>query len=111
MGLRTGLQVAWEKEFRRVDCFCDSNTAIHLIMVDDIQYHQYAATIMQIREFIDRDWVVKFQHILRERNNNADFLAEKRAQHNENLVTLNAPPQEMNSMLLADASRVAFLSK
>ncbi|KAJ1425366.1 Reverse transcriptase-like [Sesbania bispinosa] len=83
--------------------------SIHLILVDDIQYHQYAGTIMQIRDFIGRDWVVKLQHILRESNSSADFLAKREAQQNENLVILNAPPQEKNFMLPTDASGVQFL--
>ncbi|KAJ1378408.1 Ribonuclease H-like superfamily [Sesbania bispinosa] len=39
LDLLMGLSVGWNKGFRRVDCFCDSNNDIHLIMVDDIQYH------------------------------------------------------------------------
>ncbi|KAJ1423785.1 Ribonuclease H-like superfamily [Sesbania bispinosa] len=56
MGLLIGLQVSWERGFRKVDCFYDSNNALHLISIDSIQFHQHATIIMHIRDLIQRDW-------------------------------------------------------
>ncbi|KAJ1378553.1 Ribonuclease H-like superfamily [Sesbania bispinosa] len=95
--------------FRKMEFFSDSTDAIRLILEDNITYHQYASTVMNIRDLIAKDWIINLKHILRENNNSADYLAKKGAHQYEALILLDIPRIEMNLMLFADASGVQFL--
>ncbi|MCI09046.1 ribonuclease H protein [Trifolium medium] len=58
MALLHGLELCWDKGFRRVICFSDSLQTVTLVKNGVSPYHQFANEIVSIRQLLDRDWSV-----------------------------------------------------
>ncbi|CAN0908809.1 Putative ribonuclease H protein At1g65750, partial [Linum grandiflorum] len=71
----TGLQIPWEGGYRRVRVQLDSCAAIQLLLGDGEFTHQHSSEVASFREILDRDWLIKVEHIYREGNRSADYLA------------------------------------
>ncbi|CAN1229009.1 Putative ribonuclease H protein At1g65750, partial [Linum grandiflorum] len=71
----TELQIAWERGYRRVQVQLDSRAAIQLLLGDSELTHQHSSEVASFREMLDRDWLIKVEHIYREGNRAADYLA------------------------------------
>ncbi|CAN0881249.1 Putative ribonuclease H protein At1g65750 [Linum grandiflorum] len=71
----TGLQIAWERGYRRVRVQLDSRAAFQLLLGDGELTHQHSSEVASFREMLDRDWLIKVEHIYREGNRAADYLA------------------------------------
>ncbi|CAN0919394.1 Putative ribonuclease H protein At1g65750 [Linum grandiflorum] len=69
-----GLQLAWERVYRKVRVQLDSQAAIQLLLVEREITHQYSSEVLSFHEMLERDWVVKVEHIYRECNRPADLL-------------------------------------
>ncbi|CAN1138632.1 Putative ribonuclease H protein At1g65750 [Linum perenne] len=74
-GAVSGLQLAWERGYRKIQLQLDSQCAVQLLQGDDLEDHTHAATIIMARELLRRDWEVHILHVYRERNHVADYLA------------------------------------
>ncbi|CAN1149154.1 Putative ribonuclease H protein At1g65750 [Linum perenne] len=74
-GAMTGLQIAWDRGFRRIIVQLDSRVAVQLLLGDGEDSHQHSSEIASFREMLDRDWMIKVEHIYREGNRAADYLA------------------------------------
>ncbi|CAN1279411.1 Putative ribonuclease H protein At1g65750 [Linum perenne] len=74
-GAVSGLQLAWERGYRKIQLQLDSQCAVQLLQGDDLEDHTHAATIIMARELLRRDWEVQILHVYRERNHVADYLA------------------------------------
>ena len=68
--------------------------------------HELAAVIAQIRDLLQRDWVVRVLHTLREGNSCADFLAKAGANQMLNFCLIVEPPQGLLVSLAQDAADV-----
>ncbi|CAI0458485.1 unnamed protein product [Linum tenue] len=74
-GAVEGLQLAWNLGYRRIRLEVDSQCAIQLLRSQDNPDHQHAAIIHRFQEMLQRDWEVTLNHVYREGNKGADFLA------------------------------------
>ncbi|CAN1227754.1 Putative ribonuclease H protein At1g65750 [Linum perenne] len=74
-GAMTGLQIAWDRGFWRIIVQLDSCVAVQLLLGDGEDSHQHSSEIASSREMLDRDWMIKVEHIYREGNRVADYLA------------------------------------
>ncbi|CAN1147057.1 Putative ribonuclease H protein At1g65750 [Linum perenne] len=70
----TGLDMAWQAEFRRVVVHVDSKVVLALLASYEEPTHQHAGEIITLRHLIDRDQEVTFSHMYREGNKAADYL-------------------------------------
>ncbi|CAN1315860.1 Putative ribonuclease H protein At1g65750 [Linum perenne] len=74
-GVVPGLQLAWDRGYRKVQLHIDSQCAVLLLQSDDRTDHLHAATIRRARELLHRDWEVHIRQVFRESNHVADHLA------------------------------------
>ncbi|CAN1189170.1 Putative ribonuclease H protein At1g65750, partial [Linum perenne] len=74
-GAVSGLQLAWERGYRKIQLQLDSQCAVQLLQGDDLEDRAHAATIIMARELLRRDWEVRILHVYRESNHVADYLA------------------------------------
>ncbi|CAN1132984.1 Putative ribonuclease H protein At1g65750 [Linum perenne] len=65
-GAITGLELAWKSGFRRILLQMDSTAAISLFEASEPAVHQHALEVIQFKEFMARDWVVRIKHVFRE---------------------------------------------
>lgn len=77
IAVKKGLSLAWDEGHRRIWCESDSLDAIiSLQHRDRRKYHKYTFVIEDILSLLKRQWHVEFEHIFRESNTCADFLAQ-----------------------------------
>ncbi|CAN1791749.1 Putative ribonuclease H protein At1g65750 [Linum perenne] len=74
-GVVSGLQLAWDRGYRKVQLQIDSQCAVLLLQSDDRTDHLHATTIRHARELLRRDWEVRIRHVYRESNH--DHLANR----------------------------------
>ncbi|CAN1125966.1 Putative ribonuclease H protein At1g65750 [Linum perenne] len=74
-GAVSGLQLAWEQGYRKIQLQLDSQCAVQLLQREGLEDHAHAATIMTATELLRRNWEVQILHVYRESNHAADFLA------------------------------------
>ncbi|CAN1183029.1 Putative ribonuclease H protein At1g65750 [Linum perenne] len=74
-GVVLGLQLAWERGYRKIQLQLDSQCAVLLLQGEGLEDHAHAATIMTATELLRRNWKVQIIYVYRESNNVADFLA------------------------------------
>ncbi|CAN1147840.1 Putative ribonuclease H protein At1g65750, partial [Linum perenne] len=74
-GAMTGIHIAWDRGFRRIIVQLDSRVAFKLLLGDGEDSHQHSSEIASFREMLDRDWMIKVDHIYREGNRATDYLA------------------------------------
>ncbi|GAU31243.1 hypothetical protein TSUD_149290 [Trifolium subterraneum] len=103
-----GLVLAWELDIKDLCCYSDSKTAIKLLSDHVNEWHQYAAIIYNIKNFLSRNWRVRLVHTLREGNNCTYFLAKFGARNPEAYSSIVVPLNGMSLLLLADASGTIF---
>ncbi|CAH9063024.1 unnamed protein product [Cuscuta europaea] len=70
-----GLHFAWEFGYRMDRVQLDSQVAIQLLMEEGERAHQHSSEVAQFRELLNRNWTVRVEHVYREGNRAADFLA------------------------------------
>ena len=70
-----GLQLTWEKGFRRVILETDSKIVVGIINGDIVRVDRNYNLVMQIKDILGRDWEVRLFHVYREANCVADWLA------------------------------------
>ncbi|CAN1794533.1 Putative ribonuclease H protein At1g65750 [Linum perenne] len=76
-GILHGLELTWSSGYKKVRLQTDSQSAARLILAEGPPLHQHASEVLAIRELLHRTWQVEIQHIFREGNGAADFLANK----------------------------------
>ncbi|CAN1243569.1 Putative ribonuclease H protein At1g65750, partial [Linum perenne] len=68
--------LAWDKGIRKLCVQTDSKVVVTLILDSDNRSHRHTNLIKQIHILKNRDWDVTINHICREANNAADYLAK-----------------------------------
>ncbi|CAN1138504.1 Putative ribonuclease H protein At1g65750, partial [Linum perenne] len=76
-GAVSGLQLAWDRGYRRVQLQLDSQCAVSLLQSRDHEDHAHAAILYHAYELLRRDWKVRISHVFRESNHVADHLANR----------------------------------
>ncbi|CAN1188278.1 Putative ribonuclease H protein At1g65750, partial [Linum perenne] len=74
-GAVSGLQLAWERGYRKIQLQLDSQCAVQLLQGDDLEDHAHATTIITVRELLRRNLEVQILHVYIESNHVADYLA------------------------------------
>ncbi|CAN0877469.1 Putative ribonuclease H protein At1g65750 [Linum grandiflorum] len=71
----TGLHLAWDLGYRKVDLQVDSMTVVSLLQSQGETDHRHQACVQDLRQILDRNWIVHVTHTYREGNRVADLLA------------------------------------
>ncbi|CAN0864646.1 Putative ribonuclease H protein At1g65750 [Linum grandiflorum] len=74
-GIVEGLNLAWSLGIRRIRVQSDSASAIAILPKAYSLDHQHAILVMQYQDLCRRQWEVTLNHIYREANCAADYLA------------------------------------
>ena len=70
-----GLQLTWDRGYRKVILESDSRVVIGLINGDTVSRDRNFNLVLKIKGILGRDWEVKSFHVYREANCVADWLA------------------------------------
>lgn len=108
-GIREGLNLAWEKGFRKVVIESDSEAAISLVKMGDVKSHPLGGLIQDCKVLIGRFWDCQISHTFREGNTSADFLAGLGSAQSERCIYWVNPPQELCPIVFADMVGTSFL--
>ena len=108
-GAYYGLLLAWNKGWRQAMLEIDSTSAIALIHNTNAECHPYASVLKHVQSLLQRAWVVKIQHIYRERNRAADFLASLGHGLQLGVCFYDLPPIGLASFLREDVAGISFL--
>lgn len=101
--IQQGLILARQGGYVRVMCESDSMEAIRLVLEADEPYHHYGAIVANIRRMMKEEWEVSLNHVYKQANFCADFLAKSGAAGDDSFVTLLEDPIDMHPLMLADA--------
>ena len=104
-----GLIVAWQMGFKEVQMESNSQAIINLIKGVEVSSILDKNLISQIRQLMAKDWRVKVQHIYREANFCADWLATYSLMKEMGLTVYTQPPKGMYYLLIVDATGVTIL--
>ncbi|CAI0418689.1 unnamed protein product [Linum tenue] len=74
-GAVEGLKIAWNRGYRKVHLKMDSTTAIEIIRNRENEDHRHGSIASQFRQLLNLEWEVKIDHVYREANFAADYLA------------------------------------
>lgn len=103
MAIFKWLELVWTLGYRHVVCFSDSMLAINLVRDPPSQYHVFAVLIAHICQLLKRSWRVRLEHILREGNFCADFVAKAGANQEVSFLLLPDPLPGIGDLLIADS--------
>ena len=99
--------MAWENGFRRIQVGVDNKSAVHLLTMASVTEKENANLIKAIRNFLEWDWIVQLEHVYRETNCAADFLASYSLNSPIGLHVLPSPPPGIVGILCKDAYEIA----
>ncbi|CAN0887963.1 Putative ribonuclease H protein At1g65750 [Linum grandiflorum] len=67
--------MAWALNYRKVRVQLDSQVAIQLLLAEGEITHQHSSEVASFSELLNRNWIVKVEHLYEEGNRVADYLA------------------------------------
>ena len=100
-----GLQLTWDRGYRKVILESDSRVVIGLMQGDTPSMDRNYTLTMQIRDMLERDWEIQTVHIFREANCVADWLANyglSRDVLDSQTDVLTDPPSGLYTLLYYD---------
>ncbi|XP_057429487.1 uncharacterized protein LOC130722687 [Lotus japonicus] len=109
LAIFNGLSLAWDKGFRIVECFSDTQDALSLVFPGPSPRHSIAPLMWDINDLLECPWMVDLKHTLRDENACADFLTKLGAHQEGPLISVMAPPKGLGTLLLADSMGVSFV--
>lgn len=89
------LSLAWELGHRDVIIQLDSKTLVDLIHRGQV-LARYAPMFQKLWQILDRDWRAEVQHVLREANRSADYLANMGHEIEIGVTWLEHPPAHLH---------------
>ncbi|XP_061340875.1 myrcene synthase, chloroplastic-like [Gastrolobium bilobum] len=101
-GILIGLEWTWVKGYQRVMVETDSMDACELITQGCVDSHPCHLLMLRIREMLEKSWMVRVDHVNRECNRVADWLARQASQVDWSIVWLSEPPEGCLDLLLED---------
>ncbi|CAN1121005.1 Putative ribonuclease H protein At1g65750 [Linum perenne] len=75
-GIVEGMRLAWDKGVQKLCIQSDSKAAVSILSNVDNLDHRHASLVEKFQALKNRDWEVSINHIFREANNAADYLAK-----------------------------------
>ena len=100
-----GLQLTWDRGYRKVILESDSSVVVGLMNGDKVSMDRNCTLIMKIRDMLDRAWEVRTVHIYREANCVADWLTNfglSRDVIDRQSDVLTDPPSGLYTLLYYD---------
>ncbi|KAG5249134.1 non-LTR retroelement reverse transcriptase [Salix suchowensis] len=100
-----GLQLTWDRGYRKVILESDSSVVVGLMNGDKVSMDRNCTLIMKIRDMLDKAWEVRTVHIYREANCVADWLANyglSRDVIDRQFDVLTDPPSGLYTLLYYD---------
>ena len=105
LALHLGLQLAWSRGFREVLCEVDCKELITLL--EDQSVRSFMPILEDIYQSIHRVWKVSLNHISREANAPADYLAKLGADcSSQDVLVFLVPNSEVAALVLKDSLRI-----
>ncbi|CAI0542875.1 unnamed protein product [Linum tenue] len=101
MGIIQGLQCAWELGVRKAVLQTDSKAAVELISSAS-SLHPHYQLVLQVRRLRERQWETEIEHVFREGNVAADFLASTGHSLPLGVHLISIPSPLLNFWLLYD---------
>ncbi|KAF7814111.1 putative ribonuclease H protein At1g65750 family [Senna tora] len=101
-GILSGLQVAWNRGFKKVILETDSLNAERLIHQAFEEGHCSAQLVQGIHKLMAQEWEVVIQHVYREANFVADRLAQLGHYENFSVRIIEQPPDCIHNLLYED---------
>ncbi|KAF7809001.1 putative ribonuclease H protein At1g65750 family [Senna tora] len=101
-GILDGLELLWNKGFRKVVIECDSEAALELVVSGIAENHPCSSLVHQIRSLINRNWDLDLVHPFGEANKAADHMAKMSHILSEGLHVFCYPHEDLSSILVAD---------
>ena len=102
-GLFHGLKVACDYGFRHLQVGVDNKNVVHLLERAHPSANENAILVKTIQELLARDWIVHMEHVYREANSAANFLASYILTKPLGLHVLPSPPPDIVGLLCNDA--------
>ena len=84
-----------------MECESDSIEVIKLINTDETN-HVYRSVVVEIKEWLQKDWRVTILHVLRKANACVDFLDDEGARDGMFLCCMQDPPHDFLPLLQED---------
>ncbi|KAL4298891.1 hypothetical protein AHAS_Ahas17G0046200 [Arachis hypogaea] len=107
-GVYTGLEIAWTMGFRRIWLDCDSSAVVNSVKNPSLKRNSGSVLYYRISELLDRGWQVRIEHVYREANGCADFLANLGAAQEQSLMVWNSPPPGSDLWVLSDITGTSW---
>ena len=107
-GIWEGLKLAWDLGCHQVELDTDSLCAFHMIKNKSNGINGYNTIIQAIQYLLDRHWIVKVSHVVREANFTADWLADYAINFEFGCHRLTSPPMGIISWLNHDRISVSY---
>ncbi|XP_057418831.1 uncharacterized protein LOC130713045 [Lotus japonicus] len=101
IALERGLHFVWDRGYRQVVCNVDCRNLLQAL--GDEEKCQLLPILGDIRELLQRRWVVSLSYVGRDCNASADWLAKRGASSPLDLeCSLDSPPWELEVLILRD---------
>lgn len=97
-----GIQLAWDKRYRKVEMEGDNSLLIESILVGSV-VDRKMMELRLVHGMLIRPWVVRIRHIPRTKNAIVDCLTKIVSHDLMWLTVLEDPPQVVRGLLLVDA--------
>ena len=102
MGTLGWFKIDWFGGYTHVKVEVDCLLALHLLDQEGKHVNAYSNFIRQIISILDREWQIELQHVYREGNKCADFLASYTLQLDVGKHLLLHPPDGLRRLLDED---------
>ncbi|XVF15275.1 hypothetical protein REPUB_Repub09cG0137100 [Reevesia pubescens] len=103
-----GLHISWEKGYRNIHLESDSLSAIKKLNEQPNAFDSNLHIIKAIKVLQQREWSCMIDHIYREANSCADWMASHADHLDLGLHLFDSPPGDLSPLLMADAAGVAW---
>lgn len=107
-GIWDGLHLAWQHGFRNVILETNCKVAVETIIKEETMENDYYGLVIGIRNLLNRDWIVRCNHIYRERNRCADQLANDAASLPLGVHFFQEPIHGILNTIIDDLAGVCF---
>ncbi|CAN1824587.1 Putative ribonuclease H protein At1g65750 [Linum perenne] len=108
-GIVDGMGIAWDKGVRKLGIQSDSASEIKLLTDASWNNHQHLSLVRQFQEMLTWNWEVSIEHIYREANKAADFLANSGHDLDLGITVFLSPCNELLNWLRYDLVGVSLL--
>ncbi|CAI9113041.1 OLC1v1013568C1 [Oldenlandia corymbosa var. corymbosa] len=98
-GLLQGLQLAWDKGYRKLEAEVDNESVVRLVLAKEPNSGVHLEILHAIKELMSRSWEVKLAHVHREKNFAADYMAALAVSNPPGLHRMDFPPSRVRNWL------------